>query len=56
MLQANPEQLVWGSDWPHLRVNPVPDAGQLLDTFKRWAGSDELVRQVLQDNPARLYG
>ncbi len=55
MLKANPAQLVWGSDWPHLRVTPVPDAGQLLATFKDWAGSAELVRQVLQDNPARLY-
>ncbi|MCD2514319.1 amidohydrolase family protein [Comamonas endophytica] len=56
MLQANPEQLVWGSDWPHLRVNPVPDALQLLDSFKEWAGSEALVRKVLQDNPGRLYG
>lgn len=56
MLQANPEQLVWGSDWPHLRVTPVPDAQQLLQTFERWAGSEDLVRQVLQHNPARLYG
>jgi len=56
MLKANPEQLVWGSDWPHLRVTPVPDAQLLLETFKGWAGSDERVRQVLQDNPGRLYG
>lgn len=56
MLQANPEQLVWGSDWPHLRVTPVPDAQLLLATFERWAGSAERLRQVLQDNPARLYG
>lgn len=56
MLEANPGQLVWGSDWPHLRVTPEPDARQLLQTFKEWAGSEALVRQVLQDNPARLYG
>ena len=56
MLAANPDQLVWGSDWPHLRVTPVPDAQQLLATFERWAGSAALVRQVLQNNPARLYG
>ena len=33
----------------------VPDAAELLATFKRWAGSDERVRAVLIDNPARLY-
>lgn len=55
MLAANPERLVWGSDWPHLRVTPVPDAVELLDMFMDWTGSDALVRQVLSANPERLY-
>jgi predicted TIM-barrel fold metal-dependent hydrolase len=55
MLEANPERLVWGSDWPHLRVAPVPDAAQLLDMFRQWAGSETLVDQVLHQNPERLY-
>lgn len=56
MLQANPEQLVWGSDWPHLRVNPMPDAAQLLATFKAWAASADAIDRVLVHNPTRLYG
>lgn len=56
LLRANPERLVWGSDWPHLRVEPVPDAGQLLDLFKQWAGDDALVQRVLSTNPQALYG
>jgi predicted TIM-barrel fold metal-dependent hydrolase len=55
MLAANPAQLVWGSDWPHLRVNPVPDANILLEHLKAWTGSETLVRQILVDNPTRLY-
>ena len=55
LLRANPQRLLWGSDWPHLRVTPAPDAGTLLDTFKRWTASDELVAQVLEVNPAALY-
>jgi predicted TIM-barrel fold metal-dependent hydrolase len=55
MLQANPERLVWGSDWPHLRVTPVPDAAQLLAMFRQWAGSEALADQVLRANPERLY-
>jgi predicted TIM-barrel fold metal-dependent hydrolase len=55
MVAANPERLVWGSDWPHLRVTPTPDAVQLLDMFMDWAGSDAVVQQVLSTNPGVLY-
>jgi predicted TIM-barrel fold metal-dependent hydrolase len=54
--QAHPERLVWGSDWPHLRVHPEPDTDSLLTTFKAWTGSDAVVHQILQTNPAALYG
>ena len=55
MLKANPERLVWGSDWPHLRVVPAPDAADLLQTFRDWTPA-ALAGQVLRHNPARLYG
>jgi predicted TIM-barrel fold metal-dependent hydrolase len=55
MVAANPERLVWGSDWPHLRVTPAPDPVQLLDMFMEWAGSDAVVRQVLGANAEQLY-
>lgn len=56
LLQANPDRLVWGSDWPHLRVDPAPDAAQLLQRFEDWTADEALVRRILVDNPARLYG
>ena len=55
LLQANPERLVWGSDWPHLRVNPVPDATRLLAMMRQWCGNEALAHRVLQDNPQALY-
>jgi predicted TIM-barrel fold metal-dependent hydrolase len=55
MMEANPERLIWGSDWPHLNVKPAPDAAQLLVLFKDWAGSEALVHQVLVTNPEALY-
>ena len=55
MLKANPDRLVWGSDWPHLRVNPAPDAADLLATFRRWTGKTALVHRILVENPAALY-
>ena len=55
LLQANPQRLLWGSDWPHLRVNPTPDAALLLDAFRRWTADEALCEQILQHNPAALY-
>jgi predicted TIM-barrel fold metal-dependent hydrolase len=55
MIEANPERLVWGSDWPHLRVTPAPDAAQLLAMFSDWAGSEAVVNRILRINPEGLY-
>lgn len=52
---ANPDQLVWGSDWPHLRIDPWPDTQALLQHFKTACGSVALQHKILVDNPARLY-
>jgi predicted TIM-barrel fold metal-dependent hydrolase len=52
LLEANPEQLVWGSDWPHLRVSPEPNTAELLALLKRWTPAPE---KILLDNPAKLY-
>jgi predicted TIM-barrel fold metal-dependent hydrolase len=56
MIARNPERLVWGSDWPHLRVQPAPDTVQLLDMFMEWADSDAEVDRILGANAQRLYG
>ena len=56
LLRANPKHLLWGTDWPHLRVQPSPDTQQLLETFGRWTNDDTLVSRVLMINPMRLYG
>jgi predicted TIM-barrel fold metal-dependent hydrolase len=56
MVEANAERLVWGSDWPHLRVVPAPDAAGLLSAFERWTADEAAVRRVLVDNPQQLYG
>lgn len=55
LLDANADGLVWGSDWPHLRVTPPPDAASLLDLFKTWTGDLSLINRILSGNPARLY-
>ncbi|MBR0834807.1 amidohydrolase family protein [Bradyrhizobium manausense] len=54
---ANPDQLVWGSDWPHVRMTKgMPDVGHLVDLFDAWVHDDSLRRRIFTDNPQRLYG
>lgn len=56
-LQAAPERLVWGSDWPHVTESAhPPDTPGLLDLLGTWAPSSGAQQRVLVDNPALLYG
>ena len=60
MLQAlaavAPDRLVWGSDDPHLSFAHETGTITLYNLMCRWAGSAELQRKILVDNPAHLYG
>lgn len=54
---ANPERLLWGSDWPFIRLfDRSPDVGALLDLDNEWAGDAALRQAIMVDNPARLFG
>jgi predicted TIM-barrel fold metal-dependent hydrolase len=57
LLRIAPHRLLWGSDWPHLRVAPLlPRADALLDVLGTWVKSQAQWDALLRDNPARLYG
>jgi 2-pyrone-4,6-dicarboxylate lactonase len=49
-----PERLLWGSDWPHVLVDPV-DTGLLLARLALWCGDARVRNRILAENPARLY-
>jgi 2-pyrone-4,6-dicarboxylate lactonase len=55
LVQANPRQLVWGSDWPFVRMEPPPCTEELLGLFTEWVDDDALRQAILVENPARLY-
>ena len=56
LLEANPDQLLWGTDWPHPRLaENMPDDGHLLDLFNQWTPDAALRKKILVDNPAKLY-
>ncbi len=50
-----PQRAIWGSDWPHI-PNSDRDTGELLNLMTIWAPDENVRRQILADNPARLFG
>ena len=57
LVRANPERLMWGTDWPHpsIAADVMPDDGHLLDLFHDWTPDDDIRRRILVDTPARLF-
>ena len=58
LLAANPDSLMWGSDWPHpsIAAEVMPDDGHLLDLFMAWTPMESTQRRILVETPARLFG
>ena len=69
LIAANPERVLWGSDWPHPDAArqqgrtavdvrpPLPvDDGRMLNQLAVWAPDSLVRRTILVENPARLYG
>jgi 2-pyrone-4,6-dicarboxylate lactonase len=53
---ARPDRMLFGTNWPHPQADPVPDEGDLVDWIAAVTAGEVGFRQVLVDNPARLYG
>jgi predicted TIM-barrel fold metal-dependent hydrolase len=57
MVQAAPDRVVWGSDWPHPSARQkMPDDGDLADMLLDWVPDEVQRSKLLVDNPRRLYG
>ena len=68
LIAANPDRILWGSDWPHpdsvtppgrktTEVTPLLriDDGKLLNQLAVWEPDAAVRNRILVDNPARLY-
>jgi predicted TIM-barrel fold metal-dependent hydrolase len=69
LIAANPDRIVWGTDWPHPDSSTQPgrkptdlaplyqiDDGRLFNQLPLWAPDAAIRKTILVDNPARLYG
>jgi predicted TIM-barrel fold metal-dependent hydrolase len=51
-----PSRLVWGSDWPFIRLRNKPVYALTLQALERWLPQDADRIAVLEDTPALLFG
>lgn len=56
LVHAKSQRLLWGSDWPHVRMAKIENDGVLLNLFGAWIQDPTIRKQILVDNPAELYG
>lgn len=55
-VRTAPERLVWGSNWPHTSIRPAPGPETIAATQAAWLDTPKLMKQVMVENPAKLYG
>lgn len=55
LVEAAPDRILWGSDWPHPNVRAVPDDGDLIDFVAQVAPDEATRNKILVANPERLY-
>ncbi len=58
LIDAAPDRVIWGTDWPHPQIGeqgPTND-GDLVDLIPSYAPDPVIQRKILVDNPAHLYG
>jgi 2-pyrone-4,6-dicarboxylate lactonase len=56
-IEAAPDRVIWGSDWPHpLTTEKVPNDADLLELLYRYAPDQDERQKILIGNPAALFG
>lgn len=56
LLEAAPDRVLWGTDWPHPNISgDMPNDGDLVDLLGMMTDDPALIRKVTVENPDRLY-
>jgi predicted TIM-barrel fold metal-dependent hydrolase len=55
LIATVPDQLIWGSDFPHLSFHDKIGTIELYNKLADWAPDTVLRQRILADNPARLF-
>lgn len=55
-VQAAPERMLWGSNWPHPNETNKPNDAVLFGLLADWAPNEATRHRILVENPETLYG
>ena len=55
LIEAAPDRVIWGSDYPHLSFADKVDSVELWNLLGKWAPDEASRRRILADNPQRLF-
>jgi len=55
LIEAAPDRVLWGTDWPHPNVPYMPNDGDLVDLVRLFAPTADLQQRLPVANPATLY-
>ncbi len=56
LIDAAPDRIIWGSDYPHLSFADQVGSVELFNLLADWAPDPGVRKQILTDNPQRLFG
>jgi predicted TIM-barrel fold metal-dependent hydrolase len=56
LIEAAPDRVIWGSDYPHLSFAEKVGSVELWNLLGKWAPDEASRRKILVDNPQRLFG
>jgi len=56
LIEAAPERILWGTDWPHPnKYLANPNDGDLVDAFGDWVADEATRRRIMVQTPAAFY-
>jgi len=55
LIEAAPDRVIWGSDYPHLSFAEKVGSIELWNLLGKWAPGEAIRRKILVDNPQRLF-
>lgn len=55
LIEASPDRILWGSDFPHLSFRDRVDTLNLFNLLGEWAPDEAQRQKILVDNPQNLF-